>query len=104
MKDGKSLLVFTAQRGTEISGYQIITSNNSKKTKKPGKLKARVPAAAPLGPCGDGSGWDELPVHTQHVMFVGLWPGHCSGGSGDTGAVPGLASTGCLWAGPPLPA
>lgn len=89
MKDGKSLPVFTAQRGTETSGYQIITSNNSKKTKqnkkKPWKkLNARVPAAAPLGRRGDGSRWDELPVH---ILCVG-----CMWGSGQDTALVALGT------------
>lgn len=67
--------MLTAQRGTETSGYQIITSNNSKENKKTWKSEFRSPKS-----CSIGSMWRRLqagcapcaqPVRGMHV---GLWP------------------------------
>lgn len=75
MKDGKSLPVLAAQRGTEASGYQIITSNNSKKTNKTWKAERRSP-----GSCSVGSVWRWLRAgcapcaHPACGVHLGLWP------------------------------
>lgn len=101
MKDGKSLPVLTARRGTENLGYQIIITNNSKKNleklTKTWKTKFKSPNS-----CCIGSVWDVLPVHTQAWDARGaLAKDTALVALGDTGAVPGLASTGCLQAAPP---
>lgn len=73
-------------RDFRISNNYIkqLKENNNKK-KQPGKLNAGVPTAAPLGLCGDGSGWD------PQTLLQWLWgtPEQCQP---------------CLpLAGPPLP-